>query len=107
MNRRDSTEFAEPQVAQPLVETVLKEPAKYVVMLLNDDYTPMPFVVEVLIRFFYMNEEDATHVMFEVHLKGKGICGVFTRDIAETKVAMVNEYAVIHEHPLLCRMEPE
>ena len=85
----------------------VRQPRKFKVVLLNDDYTPMDFVVDVLKRFFHMNEEMATHIMLQVHLQGKGVCGVFTRDIAETKVAMVNEYAKINEHPLLSSMEPE
>lgn len=107
MSVRDLTDIVERKTAQPETQTALKEPGKYKVVLLNDDYTPMPFVVEVLKRFFYMTQDVATQVMLEVHVKGKGLCGVFTRDIAETKVVLVNEYAVIHEHPLLCSMEPE
>lgn len=104
---RDLTTVEERTVTQPQVQTEVKEPGKYVVVLLNDDYTPMPFVVDVLQRFFYMTHETATQVMLEVHFKGKGVCGVFTHEIAETKVAQVNEFSVIHEHPLLCSMEPE
>ena len=85
----------------------LKQPKKYKVILLNDDYTPMEFVVDVLKQFFHLNEELATQVMLQVHILGKGICGVFTRDIAETKVALVNDYARSNQHPLLCTMEPE
>lgn len=85
----------------------LKQPKKYKVILLNDDYTPMEFVVDVLKHFFHLNEELATQVMLQVHIVGKGICGVFTHDIAETKVAMVNDYARANQHPLLCTMEPE
>lgn len=85
----------------------LKEPKKYKVLLLNDDYTPMDFVVDVLKRFFRLNEEVATQIMLQVHVIGKAVCGVFTRDIAETKVAQVNDYARMNEHPLLCVMEPE
>jgi len=85
----------------------LKEPRKYKVFLSNDDYTPMVFVVEVLMRFFHLSEEVATQVMLQVHLQGRALCGVFTRDIAETKVVLVNEYAKINEHPLLCSMESE
>lgn len=107
MRGRDLTEVVEQHMTQREIETELKEPGKYKVFLLNDDYTPMPFVVDVLIRFFYMSQETATQVMLDVHFKGKAVCGVFTRDIAETKVALVNEYAVTHEHPLLCCMEPE
>ncbi len=83
----------------------LKPPPMYKVVLLNDDYTPMEFVVEVLELFFAMDREKATRVMLHVHTRGKGICGVYTREIAETKVAQVNEYAREHQHPLLCAME--
>lgn len=77
----------------------------YKVVLLNDDYTPMEFVVQVLETFFNMDRETATRVMLTVHTKGKGVCGIYTRDIAETKVAQVNEYARENQHPLLCSME--
>ncbi len=83
----------------------LKRPPLYKVILLNDDYTPMDFVVQVLTVFFGMNLESATHVMLQVHTKGKGICGTYTRDIAETKVAQVNNYSRENQHPLLCTME--
>lgn len=75
-------------------------------MLLNDDYTPMEFVVEVLEVFFNMDREMATQVMLAVHQRGKGVCGVFPRDIAETKAEQVNQCARDHEHPLLCEVEP-
>ncbi len=97
----------EQKTAEAKAKPEIKQPRKFRVVLLNDDYTPMDFVVDVLKRFFRLNEEIATQVMLQVHLQGKGVCGVFTRDIAETKVAMVNEYAKINEHPLLCSMEPE
>ncbi len=83
----------------------LKRPSMYKVVLLNDDYTPMEFVVETLEIFFGMNREQATHVMLTVHTKGKAVCGIFTRDIAETKAAQVNQYAKENEHPLLCEIE--
>lgn len=83
----------------------LARPPLYSVMVLNDDYTPMDFVVEVLMRFFSMNLEKATQVMLHVHTRGRGVCGVFTREIAESKVALVNEYARTNQHPLLCTME--
>ncbi len=83
----------------------LKKPPLFKVVLINDDYTPMEFVVEVLEIFFRMNREQATHVMLTVHTQGKGVCGIFTRDIAETKAAQVNQYAREHEHPLLCEIE--
>jgi ATP-dependent Clp protease adaptor protein ClpS len=83
----------------------LKQPPLYQVILLNDDYTPMEFVVDVLERIFGMNRTTATRVMLEVHTKGKGVCGVFTYEIAETKVAQVLAFARQHQHPLLCTME--
>jgi ATP-dependent Clp protease adaptor protein ClpS len=83
----------------------LKRPPLFKVVLINDDYTPMEFVVEVLEVFFRMNREQATHVMLTVHTQGKGVCGIFTRDIAETKSAQVNQYARENEHPLLCEIE--
>jgi ATP-dependent Clp protease adaptor protein ClpS len=85
----------------------LKKPALYKVILLNDDYTPMEFVVRVLERFFHKNREEATHIMLHVHQKGMGICGVFTREVAETKVRQVMLYAAENQHPLQCTMEPE
>lgn len=75
------------------------------VLLLNDDYTPMEFVVLVLEVFFSMNREKATQVMLHVHTRGVGVCGVFSKDIAETKVAQVNDYARSNQHPLMCTME--
>ncbi|WP_439134568.1 ATP-dependent Clp protease adapter ClpS [Pseudomaricurvus sp.] len=83
----------------------LKRPSMYKVVLLNDDYTPMEFVVETLEVFFGMNREQATNIMLTVHTQGKAVCGVFTRDIAETKAAQVNQYAKENEHPLLCEIE--
>ncbi len=100
-------EIVRQQVTEPEVRTENKVPRKYKVVLLNDDYTPMDFVVDVLKHFFHLNEETAIQVMLQVHNQGKGVCGVFTRDIAETKVAMVNEYARMNQHPLLSSMEPE
>lgn len=85
----------------------LKKPQLYKVILLNDDYTPMEFVVRVLERFFHKNREEATHIMLHVHQKGLGICGVFTREVAETKVRQVMLYAAENQHPLQCTMEPE
>lgn len=82
-----------------------KSPPLYRVVLLNDDFTPMDFVVEVLQRFFQMDRNQATQVMLHVHTRGKGVCGVYSRDVAETKVSQVNDYAREHEHPLLCTME--
>ena len=83
----------------------LKRPPLFRVILLNDDYTPMEFVVQVLEQFFSMNRTKATQIMLHVHTRGKGVCGIFTKEIAETKVAQVNEYSRKHQHPLLCAME--
>lgn len=85
----------------------LKRPPMYKVVLINDDFTPMEFVVHVLEAFFGMDRERATHIMLNVHTKGKGVCGVYPRDIAETKVAQVNEYSRQNEHPLMCTMEAD
>jgi len=84
-----------------------KQPGMYAVYLLNDDYTPMDFVVEVLEHFFTMSSEAAVHTMLQVHHHGRGLCGFYTKDIAETKVLQVNEYAKRNQHPLLCNMEEE
>ncbi|MGB5277687.1 MAG: ATP-dependent Clp protease adapter ClpS [Gammaproteobacteria bacterium] len=83
----------------------LKPPKQYKVILINDDFTPMEFVVQVLMTFFGMDHAKATRVMMAVHTKGKGTCGVFSHEIAETKVDQVNEYSKINQHPLLCTME--
>jgi ATP-dependent Clp protease adaptor protein ClpS len=85
--------------------TKLGPPPLYKVVLLNDDFTPMDFVVIVLQKFFSMNRERATHVMLKVHMEGQGICGVYPRDIAETKVDQVIAYVREHQHPLVCVME--
>ncbi len=83
----------------------LKRPPMYKVIMLNDDYTPMDFVVEVLEMFFSKSREQATRIMLQVHTHGKAVCGVFSRDIAETKAAQVNQYARENQHPLLCEIE--
>jgi len=83
----------------------LKQPPLYKVILLNDDYTPMEFVVRILEIFFGMGREKATQVMLHVHTRGRGVCGVYTHEIAETKVTQVNEFSRRHQHPLLCTME--
>ncbi len=85
----------------------LKRPPLYKVVLLNDDFTPMDFVIEILTEYFYMSEEKATQVMLQVHTQGIGVCGVFTKDVAETKVQIVNEYSRENHHPLMCSMEKE
>ncbi len=85
----------------------LKPPPLYKVMLLNDDYTPMEFVVRILEHFFGMGREKATQIMLHVHTQGRGVCGVYSHDVAETKVAQVNEFSRRHQHPLLCIMEED
>ena len=84
-----------------------KKPSLYKVLLLNDDYTPMEFVVHVLERFFAKPREDAVQIMLHVHRRGVGVCGVYTFEVAETKVAQVIELARRHQHPLQCTMEKE
>jgi ATP-dependent Clp protease adaptor protein ClpS len=84
-----------------------KKPSMYKVLLLNDDYTPMEFVVHVLERFFAKGREEATRIMLHVHQKGVGICGVYTFEVAETKVTQVMDFARKHQHPLQCTMEKE
>ncbi len=84
-----------------------KKPDLYKVVLLNDDYTPMDFVISVLEHFFNKGSEDATQIMLEVHRKGVGIAGVYTYEVAETKVEQVTNFSRQHEHPLQCTMEKE
>jgi|TARA_R110002072_G_scaffold11431_16_gene51690 ATP-dependent Clp protease adaptor protein ClpS len=84
-----------------------KKPSLYKVLMLNDDYTPMEFVIHVLESFFGKTPDEATEIMLHVHRRGIGICGVFTYEIAETKVTQVVEYARKHQHPLQCTLEKE
>jgi ATP-dependent Clp protease adaptor protein ClpS len=100
-----SSQDDEGSVAVQQAEPKLKRPSLYRVVLMNDDYTPMEFVVHILEQFFGMGRESATQVMLAVHTQGKGVCGVYTRDIAETKAALVNDYARENQHPLLCEVE--
>jgi ATP-dependent Clp protease adaptor protein ClpS len=86
-------------------EPELKQPSMYKVVLMNDDYTPMEFVVTLLERLFGLDREKATRIMLLIHSHGKGVCGIYTYEVAETKVAQVNEYSQRHQHPLLCEME--
>jgi len=88
-------------------EAKTKKPSMYKVILLNDDFTPMEFVVHVLQRFFRMTMEQATDVMLQVHQKGVGVCGIFTFEVAETKVNQVMAFAKQNEHPLQCTLEKE
>lgn len=84
-----------------------KKPSLYKVLLLNDDYTPMEFVIHVLEAFFNKNREEATRIMLHVHQKGVGVCGVYTFEVAETKVTQVMDFAKQNGHPLQCTMEKE
>ncbi len=88
-------------------KTKTKTPSMYKVLLLNDDYTPMEFVVHVLEKYFAKNRADATRIMLHVHQRGVGVCGVFTYEVAETKVTQVIDYARRHQHPLQCTLEKE
>ena len=87
--------------------TRTKKPSMYKVLMLNDDYTPMEFVVHVLERFFAKNREEATQIMLHVHRRGVGVCGVYTYEVAETKVNQVTEFARRNQHPLRCTLEKE
>ena len=84
-----------------------KKPAMYKVLMLNDDYTPMEFVVHILERFFSKNRQEATRIMLHVHRRGVGICGVYTYEVAETKVTQVMDFARQHQHPLQCTLEKD
>ena len=102
--RRDGDEGTGLGIAtRPRTKT--KKPTPYKVLMLNDDYTPMEFVVLCLQRFFRMNMEDATRVMLHVHQKGVGVCGIFSYEVAETKVTQVIDFARQNQHPLQCTLE--
>ena len=103
-NHEDDYDFND-DLAVEEAKPKLKPPKQYKVILNNDDYTPMEFVIQILMTFFAMDHAKATRVMMSVHTKGKGICGTFSYEIAETKVDQVNEYSKINQHPLLCSME--
>ena len=98
-------EYFDDELAVQEAEPITKQPPLYKVILVNDDFTPMEFVVHILELFFSIDRENATRIMLEVHTSGKGICGLFTREIAETKVSLVNDYSQENQHPLLCTME--
>ena len=91
----------------PRPQVAVKKPSLYRVLLLNDDYTPMAFVIEVLRRFFAKDPEEATRIMLHVHHNGVGLCGIYTFEIAETKVTQVMEFSRKHQHPLQCIMEKQ
>ena len=103
--RPDKEEYGSHDLAVKEARPAVKQPPLYRVLLINDDFTPMEFVVDVLETIFGMERTRATQVMLEVHTKGKGVCGVFSFEIAETKVAQVMGLARQHQHPLLCTME--
>ncbi|HJU15381.1 MAG TPA: ATP-dependent Clp protease adapter ClpS [Stellaceae bacterium] len=84
-----------------------KKPSMYKVLMLNDDYTPMEFVVHILERFFNKNRQEATRIMLHVHRRGVGLCGVYTYEVAETKVTQVMDFARQHQHPLQCTLEKD
>lgn len=105
MKKTRQTRIPDDGLALQEAKPKLKRPPLYKVLLLNDDYTPMDFVVYVLQKFFSMDNDKATQVMLHVHTRGVGVCGIFNRDIAETKVAMVNQFSREHQHPLKCTME--
>ena len=90
-----------------IIEDRVKKPRKYKVFLINDDFTTMDFVIEVLMRVFYKTAEESTQLMFEIHEKGQGLCGIYSLEIAETKVAKVVKMAQKNEFPLQCMLEPE
>lgn len=101
----DPDEGVNDDVVEQTSEPELAEPPMYKVVLLNDDYTPMEFVVDVLQTFFGMDNEQAVQVMMTVHTKGKATCGVYTRDVAETKAHLVNEHSRQSQQPLLCEID--
>ena len=102
---KENTTLIEGDKLKESLQKKTQPPPMYKVMLNNDDYTPMEFVIDVLCRFFNMDGDKANQIMLTVHYQGKAVCGVFTAEIAETKVMQVNQYARKHQHPLLCSME--
>ena len=93
-------------VAVATIEPKLKKPPLYRVIIFNDDYTPMEFVVYILQTFFGIDRDKATQIMLAIHTQGKGVCGIFTKEVAETKAAQVNNFARKNEHPLISEIEP-
>ena len=107
LQKRGTAQDRDPNagVATVTEKPKLKRPPMFKVILLNDDYTPMEFVVHVLERFFAMNREKATQIMLAVHTTGSAVCGIFPRDVAESKSEQVNKYARDHQHPLMSKIE--
>jgi ATP-dependent Clp protease adaptor protein ClpS len=103
----DGTDFGNASGVAVQTRTKTKRPSMYNVLMLNDDYTPMEFVVHVLERFFSKSREEATQVMLHVHRRGVGVCGVYTYEVAESKVNQVTEFARRNQHPLRCTLEKE
>ena len=102
-----TNEHADEDIAVQEAKPALKRPPLYKVIIVNDDFTPMEFVVHILELFFSIDRENATRIMLEVHTKGKGICGLFTHEIAETKVNQTMDLAQKNEHPLQCTIEKD
>lgn len=107
MSNTDDPDHGQEDVAVQTAPPEVKRPPMYAVVLMNDDYTPMDFVIEILQQYFALNLDQATQVMLTVHYEGKGVAGVYPRDIAETKANQVNNYARSQGHPLLCQIEPK
>ncbi len=105
LQQSDDDSFNDNEAVVQEAKPKLKKPALYRVVLLNDDYTPMEFVIDVLMMFFSMDQEKSTQVMLAVHTQGKGVCGTYSKDVAETKAAQVNQFARDNKHPLLCEVE--
>lgn len=105
-NHQDNDNEQQGDLALETAKPALKKPSMYAVIMFNDDYTPMEFVVEVLQGYFAKTLEQATQIMLTVHTKGKAVCAIYTHDIAETKAAMVNQYARDNQHPLVCEIAP-
>ena len=97
--------FNDDDLAVQEAKPQLKRPPLYKVILLNDDFTPMDFVIEILMNFFSMPQDKATQVMLQIHTQGVGVCGIYSKDVAETKVYIVNDYSRENQHPLMCSME--
>lgn len=107
-NEPEDPDYAEDHgLALETSKPALQPPARYQVVMLNDDYTPMDFVIEVLEHFFLHPRETATQIMLKVHTEGKAVCGTYSRDVAESKAAQVNDYARECQHPLICQIQRE
>ncbi|MEI6542261.1 MAG: ATP-dependent Clp protease adapter ClpS [Methylococcales bacterium] len=105
MSDFDPLKFNDDDLAVQEAKPQLKRPPLYKVILLNDDFTPMDFVIEILMNFFSMPQDKATQVMLQIHTQGVGVCGIYSKDVAETKVYIVNDYSRENQHPLMCSME--